>query len=120
MSQLIIEKDLINASRSENNLIVDAASDVIRARTLSVLRSFRLDSDRKASVIFFLIETEVLHSLKVSLDGANLRGANLSGANLSAANLEHIKWDEKTQWPDRSRFQEATNIPEALKQQKGL
>lgn len=59
------------------------------------------------------------------LNGADLRKANLSeadlsGANLIKADLEDIKWNEKTLWPDRSRFEGASNIPEALKQQQGL
>lgn len=62
----------------------------------------------------------------VDLRGANLfmvnlRLANLRWADLRGANLEKINWDEKTQWPlDRSRFQGAKNIPEALKKQLGL
>jgi hypothetical protein len=92
VSQLLIERDLIRASSVVNNPVVESASDIIRARTLSVLRSFSQDGERKGSVVLFLIETEVLHKLKVSLaesqlSEANLRGANLSGVNLSGANL---------------------------------
>ena len=87
VSQLLIEKDLIRQSNVAHNPIVESASDVIRARTLSVLRSFSQDGERKGSVIFFLIETDVLHKLKVSLAKAHLSGADLSGADLSGADL---------------------------------
>jgi uncharacterized protein YjbI with pentapeptide repeats len=54
------------------------------------------------------------------LFGADLSGANLSVAYLSRANFEKIKWDVKTQWPNRSLFEGATNVPDALKKQLGL
>jgi hypothetical protein len=41
-------------------------------------------------------------------------------ADLRGADLEDIKWDEKTQWPDRSNFVGSKNIPEALKKKLGL
>ena len=87
VSQLLIEKDLIRQSRVVHNPIVESASDVIRARTLSVLRSFSQDGERKGSVIFFLIETDVLHKLKVSLSDSQLAGAKLAASNLSEADL---------------------------------
>ena len=67
---------------------------------------------------------------EAKLRGANLSGADLSLANLSLANLslanlsgadfEKIKWDVKTQWPNRSLFEGAINVPGALKKQLGL
>jgi len=87
VSQLLIEKDLIRQSMVVHNPIAESASDVIRARTLSVLRSFSQDGERKGSVIFFLIETDVLHKLKVSLSDSQLAGAKLAAGNLSEADL---------------------------------
>lgn len=87
VSQLLIEKDLIRQSNVAHNPIVESASDVIRARTLSVLRSFSQDGERKGSVIFFLIETDVLHKLKVSLSDSQLAGAKLAAGDLSEADL---------------------------------
>ena len=87
VSQLLIEKDLIRQSNVAHNPIVESASDVIRARTLSVLRSFSQDGERKGSVIFFLIETDVLHKLKVSLSDSQLAGAKLAAGNLREADL---------------------------------
>ena len=93
-------------SRDETEVLA-ASVDVIRARTLSILRRFDGDADRKASVMQFLIEADVLskaklslhdadlskaylyraHLRKVDLGRANLSGAVLEAANLSAANL---------------------------------
>lgn len=94
VAQLLIEMDLIglSSSSSDSGSVLDSSSDVIRARTLSVFRSFADDGGRKASVLLFLHETEILNRLNVSLRSANLSGAilndaDLSGANLSGANL---------------------------------
>lgn len=67
--------------------LLDAAVDVIRARTLSILRRLEKDGERKGSVIRFLIEAEVVSKLTLNLSDANLSGANLTGVNLSGANL---------------------------------
>ena len=244
VSSILIDKQVISLAEAAKKLgpnykdpLVESARDVIRAQTLAILRVFAADEEKKSSVVRFLIESEILSSLTVSLSGAklsdanlgwaklsgarlgwsnlseanlfganlsyanlsyanlseadlsvanlsearlsdtnlsdtNLSGANLSGANLSGAklsfanlsgailsevnlsganlsfanlseanfsgtnefayganlseadlrwaNLENIKWDEQTSWPDRSSFEGARNIPEALKKQLGL
>lgn len=86
----------IGATLEERELL-DSAVHVIRARTLSILRRFENDRERKTSVIQFLIEADIVSKLKLNLRGANLSGVNLSGAflvevdlsgvNLSGANL---------------------------------
>ncbi len=81
----ISEKD-IKPTREENELL-NAAIDVVRARTLSILRRFEKDSNRKSSIIRFLIEAEVLSKGKLPLKGADLSDANLSGADLISADL---------------------------------
>jgi uncharacterized protein YjbI with pentapeptide repeats len=82
----------------EQQELLDSAVDVIRARTLSILRRFENDGERKASVIRFLIEADIVSKLNLNLrdadlsdaylNGANLTGAELSRANLTGANLE--------------------------------
>lgn len=67
---------------------LSAAVDVIRARTLSILRRFENDEERKSSVIRFLIEAEVISKAKLNLREANLYRANLYRANLKGANLK--------------------------------
>jgi uncharacterized protein YjbI with pentapeptide repeats len=76
----------VSATAEERELL-DSAVDVIRARTLSILRRFENDPQRKTSVIRFLIEADIVSKLKLSLRGANLSGVNLSRANLRGANL---------------------------------
>ena len=95
LSVLLIDRNLIALSNKSNSSTItpeeqelwDSALDVIRARTLSILRRFENDAERKTSVINFLIETEIIGKLKLNLSGADLSGANLSWANLSGANL---------------------------------
>ena len=86
-----------NEATLEERELLDSAVDVIRARTLSILRRFENDPERKTSVIRFLVEADFISKLNLSLSGAdlsrailsraNLIGANLSGANLSGAIL---------------------------------
>lgn len=102
LSALLIDQNLIalaqkvkNAEDSgikdkeitEQKELLDAAVDVLRARTLSILRRFSKDKERKSSVIQFLIEVEVISKLKLNLSGANLSGADLRYANFNDANL---------------------------------
>ena len=95
LSVLLIDRNLIALSNKSNSPkitpeeqeLLDSSLDVIRARTLSILRRFENDAERKTSVIKFLLETEIVSKSKLNLSGANLSVANLSGANLSGANL---------------------------------
>jgi hypothetical protein len=104
ISALLIEKQVINLAESAKKLslryrdpVVESARDVIRAQTLAILRIFSEDVEKKSAAIRFLMESEILASLAVSLSGADLskvnlseallRGADLSRANLSEANL---------------------------------
>jgi uncharacterized protein YjbI with pentapeptide repeats len=106
VAQLLIEKDLIGLSSSSEqpSSIVESSSNIIRARTLSVLRSFSDDGDRKASVVLFLYETEILQALKVSLLNANLSAANLCWTNFSGAYLREAGLREaKLCWANLSR-----------------
>jgi uncharacterized protein YjbI with pentapeptide repeats len=100
------EEQELKAINEEQELLA-SAMDVIRARTLSILRRFEKDPERKISVIRFLIEADIVSKLRLNLSGvdlsnadlssedlngvdfhmANLSGANFYGANLSGANL---------------------------------
>lgn len=71
----------------EERELLDSAVDVIRARTLSILRRFEGDAERKTSVIRFLLEAEVIGKTKLDLSGADLSGADLRGADLRGAKL---------------------------------
>jgi hypothetical protein len=104
LSTLLIDKNLIAVAAKvkqaketeaaqpdpaidEQKELLDTAVDVIRARTLSILRQFGEDGERKSSVIRFLIEIEAIEKLNLSLFGVNLSHVNLSGANLCRVNF---------------------------------
>ena len=92
----------------EERELLDASIDLIRARSLSILRRFGGDHQRINSVIRFLNESDIFEKTKlrfdeadlskvdlkntdlkgISLRKANLRGAILSRTDLSKANLE--------------------------------
>jgi uncharacterized protein YjbI with pentapeptide repeats len=83
MSQLLTDKDR-PLHRSPRG---DRLRTVARARTLTVLP--RLDGDRKARVVQFLYESDLLTKNRpiVAMHGADLSGADLRGANLREADL---------------------------------
>jgi hypothetical protein len=89
VSTILIDKDVLSLAKAAGppNPIVETATDVIRARTLSILGSFVDDIKKKSSVIHFLIETDALSALKVSLSGALLNEANLFRCHLANADL---------------------------------
>ena len=97
LSVLLIDRNLIALSNkddsdintSEEKELLYSSLDIIRARTLSILRRFENDAKRKTSVIDFLVETEIVGKLKLNLSWANLSNADLSDANLSWANLSN-------------------------------
>ncbi len=94
---------------SEERELLDSAIDVIRARTLSILRRFEGDAEKKGNVIRFLIEADIISKAKLSLRKANLRGADLneadlSGVFLSGAFLSGAKLnDADLRWADLSQ-----------------
>lgn len=92
MTELLLDRGL-RTSQPDDDVRM-----VARAQTLTVLQ--RLDPDRKARVVRFLYEANLLWEKQpvIKLDGADLTKANLSGvillradlqkANLQAANLQ--------------------------------
>lgn len=79
-------RDFVPPSELE---MFDAATNLIRTRTLSTLWLLRDDNERKNSVVRFLVETEIVNRLKLDLSGADLSGVNLSESNLSSVNLSN-------------------------------
>lgn len=71
---------------------LDAGLNVVRAQTLSILRRFQNDAERKGSVIRFLTEAEVTNKAGLDLVGADLSEANLSGLSLSYAKLNSVNF----------------------------
>lgn len=114
LSTLLIDKNLlaiattINESEKSEDVnleqreLVNAAIDVVRARTLSILRRLADDPQRKAIVIGFLIEASVIKKTNIEFSGADLRNVdfsetsilfnsklNLGEANLSGADFSN-------------------------------
>lgn len=108
ISGLLIEKNLIAKAKTTRTVCqeneesaqtlraeketLDAAKDVIRARTLSILRFLQKDGPRKGSVMSFLVEANVIGQLGINfkdadLSSADLKGLNLKGAMLNCSNL---------------------------------
>ena len=84
---------------SEEQELLDSSLDVIRARTLSILRRFENDAERKTSVIKFLVETEIVGKSKLNLQGAELQEVNLQGARLQFARLQFARLQfARLQW----------------------
>ena len=86
ISELLLEKHL------RKSPIDDEVRTIARVRTLTVLR--RIDGERKASVLRFLYESDlinkdkpIIHLEDADLSEADLIVANLSGADLSKAHL---------------------------------
>jgi len=97
ISDLLIEKQIIGLAEAAKKLgknykdpLVESAKDAIRAQTLAILRVFSEDVEKKSAVMRFLIETEILASLAVSLRDADLRNANLRNANLQGVDLKGV------------------------------
>jgi uncharacterized protein YjbI with pentapeptide repeats len=91
---LLVDKNLLAIAekekpKDEERELLASAMDVISARTLSILRRFEHDPERKTSVIRFLIEADFVSKLNLNLSGADLSGADLSGVNLTGVNLRH-------------------------------
>jgi uncharacterized protein YjbI with pentapeptide repeats len=110
LSVLLVDKNLLaiaakgDQATGEEQQLLDSSKNVIRARTLSILRRFENDPQRKGSVIRFLTEADIDNKLRLNLSKANLSGANLSDldlsnaflsdADLSSADLSYINFNE--------------------------
>jgi len=94
VSAIMLQKQVINLAEAAKRLapnykdpVVESARHVIRSQTLSILRALSADTARKSAVMRFLIESQIIGSLTVSLAEANLSGAVLNRAILSDADL---------------------------------
>jgi hypothetical protein len=116
-SQLLTDKDR-PLHRSQRG---DSLSTVARARTLTVLP--RLDGDRKARVVQFLYESDLIakHRPIVDMRGVDLSRVNLSGAYLfraylGEADLSGVLGDITNEKLDaQASFPEGANMPNGQK-----
>src|SRR5829696_3016723 len=88
MGQLLLDKDRPLRQSKED----DEVRTLARARTLTLLR--RLDGERMASVLQFLVEAKLVQRVEerapiIRLGGADLSGAYLRVADLIGADLNH-------------------------------
>jgi Pentapeptide repeats (8 copies) len=96
LSVLLVDKNLLaiaakkDQATDEERELLASAMDVVRARTLSILRRFENDRERKTSVIQFLLEANIISELKLNLRFADLSCTNIGEANLEGANLNKI------------------------------
>jgi uncharacterized protein YjbI with pentapeptide repeats len=88
VSEILIDKNV--SSLDPNDASLETIKDVVRTRTLTVLRSLDNDGERKGSVIRFLVDADLLGMyFALDLSYANLQGAKLKGVNLSRAHLNN-------------------------------
>lgn len=91
LAELLLDQKL--AILTKDDLVQEVALNVIRARTLSILRQLGEDRERKSNVVRFLIDAELMSKLNLSdadLRNADLVGINLENTNLRGADLENV------------------------------
>jgi uncharacterized protein YjbI with pentapeptide repeats len=94
--------DLLTTSQvRDGDPLPELTKDILRTRTLTLLRSLGEDGQRKGSAIHFLNELELISALEprlelsnvdlthAELSGTNLTRVKLNNANLSNANLSN-------------------------------
>lgn len=87
ISGLLIDRKV--KSLRKQNISRTAILDVIRARTLSILRRLDEDGIRKGSIIRFLIDAGFTGELNLNLKDADLKNANLKCVDLNNINLSY-------------------------------
>ena len=91
IGKLMLEKGLRplkDGLSPEDEPVREAARDVARAQTLTVLR--RMDAERKGAILRFLHESELIKKTEESEPVIALHGCDLSGADLSWADLRDV------------------------------
>jgi hypothetical protein len=89
ISEILIDSKV--NSLDPNDPSLELIKDIVRTRTLTLLRSLDGDGERKGAVIRFLVDADLINSyLTLDLSSANLRGAKLGGVNLSRAYLSNV------------------------------
>lgn len=105
LSVLLVDKNLIAISvKGENKTeeeteLLNSSVDFIRARTLSILRRFKNDPERKSGVLSFLIDTNLIE-IRNKVDtksnknkyNLSLKGADFSGVDLCNVKLPNINF----------------------------
>jgi len=85
LSELLLNKKL--TVLTPDDPVQEVALNVIRARTLSILRRIGEDKERKGNIARFLIDSELMS--KLNLSDADLRSADLVSTNLENTNFRN-------------------------------
>ncbi len=91
LAELLLDEKL--SILTKNDTVQEVALNVIRARTLSILRRLGPDRERKGNIARFLIDAELMSKLNLSdaeFSNADLAGINLENTNLRGAALENV------------------------------
>lgn len=88
ISEILIDSKINSLDPNDSSL--ELIKDIVRTRTLTLLRSLDGDGERKGAVMRFLVDADLINSyLTLDLSSASLKGAKLSGVNLSRAYLSN-------------------------------
>jgi hypothetical protein len=117
MSSLLLERDLRNSDEDSE------VRTLARARTLTVLG--RLNPSRKADVIQFLVEADLVQRADgrdpiIGLSGADLRGADLSDAYVYQADLSEAEGISNEKLEQQAGFLGGTTMPNGQKYEDWL
>jgi uncharacterized protein YjbI with pentapeptide repeats len=91
LAELLLDKKL--AIITKDDPVQEVALNVIRARTLSILRRLGDDRERKGNIVRFLIDAELMSKLNLSdadFKNADMAGINLENTNLRGADLQNV------------------------------
>jgi uncharacterized protein YjbI with pentapeptide repeats len=88
ISEILIDGKINSLDPNDSSL--ELIKDIVRTRTLTLLRSLDGDGERKGAVMRFLVDADLINSyLTLDLSSASLQGAKLSSVNLSRAYLSN-------------------------------
>ncbi len=91
LAELLLDRKL--SILTKDDPVQEVALNVIRARTLSILRRLGEDKERKGNVVRFLIDAELMSKLNLSgadFRNADLKNTNLENTDLRSADLENV------------------------------
>jgi uncharacterized protein YjbI with pentapeptide repeats len=91
LAELLLDRKL--SILTKDDPVQEVALNVIRARTLSILRRLGEDRERKGNVVRFLIDAELMSKLNLSdadFRNADLKNTNLENTDFRGADLENV------------------------------
>lgn len=87
IAELMLSSEINTLEKDDSRR--ELIQDIMRTKTLTILRSLGADRERKGSVIRFLTDANLIRGyIQIDLSSANLSDADLSGIDLSRALLK--------------------------------